>query len=89
MVSIIDALNRAYGIEEGRPWWKVRLTAVFLTIGVAVFIVAALALVLVGPGLVERFATTIGLGPAFAAVWNNVRFPVAFALVAFCIGVIY
>ena len=89
MVSIIDALNRAYGIEEGRPWWKVRLTAIFLTIGVAGFIVAALALVLVGPGLVERLATTIGLGPAFAAFWNNARFPVAFALVAFCIGLVY
>src|SRR5690349_13941994 len=27
MVSMIGAMNRAYGIDEGRPWWKVRLTA--------------------------------------------------------------
>ena len=32
MVALIDALNRAYDIEEGRPWWKVRLLAVALTI---------------------------------------------------------
>ena len=28
MTSIIDTLNAAYDIEEGRPWWKVRLTAI-------------------------------------------------------------
>src|SRR5262245_2818131 len=26
MVSVIGAMNRAYDINEGRPWWKVRLT---------------------------------------------------------------
>jgi membrane protein len=89
MVSIIDALNKAYDIEEGRPWWKVRLTAMLLTIGVAVFVVAALALVLVGPGLIERLVSGIGLAPTFAAVWNIVRWPIAFALVALGIGIIY
>ena len=33
MVAVTDALNRAYDIEEGRPWWKVRLTAIALTVG--------------------------------------------------------
>ena len=27
VMGLIDALNRAYDIEEGRPWWKVRLLA--------------------------------------------------------------
>lgn len=35
LVSILGALNRAYDIEEGRPWWKVRLTAIALTLGKA------------------------------------------------------
>jgi membrane protein len=89
MVSIIDALNRAYDIDEGRPWWKVRLTAILLTLGVAVFIVAALALVLIGPDLLNRLASTVGLGPAFVAVWNVLRWPLAFVLVSTCIGIIY
>ena len=33
LVSIVGALNRAYDIEEGRPWWKVRLVAIGLTLG--------------------------------------------------------
>ena len=38
MVALIDSLNRAYDVEDARPWWKQRLTAVLLTIGVAIFI---------------------------------------------------
>lgn len=28
MTAIIDTLNRAYDVQESRPWWKVRLTAI-------------------------------------------------------------
>src|SRR5918998_6333312 len=38
MVAIIGALNRAYDIDEGRPWWKVRLVAIGLTLALAVFL---------------------------------------------------
>ena len=41
LVAVTDALNRAYDIEEGRPWWKVRLLAIALTIGLALFVVSA------------------------------------------------
>src|SRR5262245_14491600 len=33
LTSIVGALNRAYDIEEKRPWWQVRLLAIALTIG--------------------------------------------------------
>ncbi len=49
VVSIVGALNRAYDIDEGRPWWKVRLVAIGLTLGVAMTVLVALSLVLVGP----------------------------------------
>ncbi len=89
MVSIIGALNTAYDIEEARPWWKVRLTAILLTLGVAVFIVLALALVLIGPSFIDRFASMVGLGPAFAFTWNLLRWPLALVLVASCIGLVF
>lgn len=41
MTAIIDTLNSAYDIEEGRPWWKVRFTALALTVGVSVFILCS------------------------------------------------
>jgi membrane protein len=53
MTAIIDTLNNAYDIEEGRPWWKVRLTAIGLTVGVAIFILVSAALVLLGPSAAD------------------------------------
>ena len=49
LVSIIDAMNRAYDIEDSRPWWKTRLTAIVLTIGLALFILTSFTLVIAGP----------------------------------------
>jgi membrane protein len=89
MVSIIGALNKAYDIEEGRPWWRVRLSAILLTIGIAVFVVLAFALIVIGPTFIDRFASMVGMGPAFAAVWNVARWPIALALVAFGVGLVY
>src|SRR5262245_31514324 len=32
VTAIVDTLNQAYGIQESRPWWKVRLMALGLTV---------------------------------------------------------
>jgi membrane protein len=82
MVAVTDALNRAYDIEEGRPWWRVRLTAIGLTIALAVFVLLAFALVLAGPLLGNAVATRLGLGSAFHTIWAIVAWPLALALVA-------
>jgi membrane protein len=89
MVSVITALNRAYDIEDERPWWKVRLSAILLTIGVALFIILAFAFVVIGPTFIDRIASMVGLGPTFAAVWNIARWPIALALVALGVGLVY
>src|SRR6185436_15765419 len=70
MTSVIDTLNSAYDIEEGRPWWTVRLTAIGLTVGVALFIIVSFALILIGPGLAEYIAAWTFLGPAFEWTWK-------------------
>ena len=84
MVAITAALNRAYDIEEGRPWWKVRLTAILLTLALTAFAVTAFALVLAGPLLGRLF----GLSGPFEAVWSVLQWPLALALVVLAIAVI-
>ena len=88
MVAVTDALNRAYDIEEGRPWWKVRLVAVGLTLAIAAFSLLAFALVLAGPLLGRGLADAVGLGAAFEFVWMLLRWPLAIAFVALAIGFI-
>ena len=89
MVAIIDALNRAYDVEDARPWWKQRLTAVLLTLGVAIFMLVSFALIVAGPELADWVASRVGLSSAFAWTWKIVQWPLVFALVATAIGFIY
>jgi membrane protein len=89
MTAIIDTLNNAYDIEEGRPWWKVRLTAIGLTIGVSIFILVSFALVIVGPTMAEGLAEQLYLGPAFEWTWKILQWPVVFALASIGIALVY
>lgn len=89
MVSIITTMNTCYDITESRPWWKTRLTAVGLTVGLALFILVSMFLVLAGPAFAEHLANTLYLGDAFKWTWWVLQWPVVFVLVATAIGMIY
>lgn len=89
VATLIDTLNQCYDIQEGRPWWKVRVVAIGLTVALGVFLILSFVLVLVGPTLAERIANWFYLGPAFTWTWKIVQWPVVFALVATAIAMVY
>lgn len=89
VTAIIDSLNQAYDIQESRPWWKVRLTALGLTVALAVFIVASTILVLAGPTLAEKVAEWFHLGRVFTWTWKIVQWPFVFALVSVAIALLF
>jgi membrane protein len=50
VVSLMTALNKVYDVDESRPFWKVRLTAIAVTLGAGgAALVAALVGVAAGP----------------------------------------
>ena len=89
IVSMTSTLNAAYDIIEARPWWKVRVTAIVLTIALAFFILISMTLVVAGPALAERIAAAMGLGPAFEWSWTILQWPVVFALVTSGVAIVY
>jgi membrane protein len=89
MVAVISALNRAYDVEDARPWWKQRLIAIGLTLGVSVFLLVATTLVLAGPELADYISSRVGLGSALAWPWKILQWPLVFALVTLAVGFIY
>lgn len=89
LTGITDALNHAYDIQESRPWWQVRLTAIGLTIALAVFIIASTVLVIAGPALATKIAQIFHLGGAFTLTWNIVQWPVVFALVSLGVAMVF
>jgi membrane protein len=89
MTAIIDTLNHAYDIEERRPWWKVRLTAIALTVGVALFILMSFALILLGPTAARWIEQATTLGNVFVWSWMILQWPLAFAIVSVGFAIVY
>jgi membrane protein len=89
MVAIIGAMNRAFDIDESRSWLKVRLTAIALTIALAIFVLLSFTLVIAGPEIAEAVARRFGLAEAFVLTWKVVQWPVVLVLVSLGIGLIY
>ncbi|MBA3297107.1 MAG: YihY/virulence factor BrkB family protein [Acidobacteria bacterium] len=89
VLSMCSTLNTAYDITEGRPWWKVRLTALGLTVGLALFILLSMTLIVAGPTIAEKVAARAGLGPAFVLAWSVLQWPVVFILVATAFALLY
>ena len=89
VVAVCGTLNAAYDITESRPWWKVRLTAIGLTIALALFILLSMTLILVGPALAERLASQMGLGAAFEWTWKILQWPVVFLLITTAVAIVY
>ena len=89
VTAIMDALNRAYDVEEGRPFWKVRGTAILLTMGLSVFILLSMVLLLFGPQLGGWIAAQVGLGTAFEVTWNILRWPVIVVLLILAMAIVY
>ena len=87
--AIIDTLNQAYNINEGRSWWRRKMIALGLTVGLALFIVVAFVLVIAGPQLAEKVAVVFHMGAAFEWTWKIVQWPVVFLLVSSAIAIVY
>lgn len=89
MSAISGALNHAYGVEEGRPFWKVRAMAILLTVGLSIFLIASIVLLIFGPQIGGYIANWMGLGTVFEFGWNILRWPVILILVTAAIAAIY
>ncbi len=89
MGAISDTLNTAYNVKESRRWWRVRLISVCLTVALAILILAALAIVLVGGTIGEALATRFGLGSLFTTIWSIIQWPIALIFVLTTFNLIY
>lgn len=87
--STMHALNVAYDVKEERSLWKKYLMSVIFTVGLAAMIIAAVALMLLGPQSAEWLAGQIGLGEVVVTLWNWLRIPAAILLMMLAVALIY
>ncbi len=89
MSATMQGLNRSYEIKETRPWWKVKLVSIGLTLSLSGFLVVATVLVLYGTRIAEFIADYFGLQAYFTATWKLLQWPVALLFLLIGISLLY
>jgi membrane protein len=89
MGSVIKSVNRAYELQETRPFWKVRVIAIVLVVTTGITTAGVFLLIVVGGSLGDAIAKKANLGGAFSWVWGMLRWPVAFSAILLFFALVY
>lgn len=89
MVAIMDAMNKLYEVKEGRPFWKARLTAIFLVVALSLLFLLSLALLMFGTQIGSMVANLIDFGMVFRVVWDILLVPVILFLLSLAVATVY
>jgi membrane protein len=87
--ATMAALNAAYDVEETRPAWKRFPLSVIYTVGLAVLLILATGLMLVGPQVMTWLARQVGWGDVVIQLWTWLRLPAAVMLLMVAVAIIY
>lgn len=87
MAAACDTLNAVQDVRESRPYWKVQLVALVLTVVSALLLLCAIVTLATGDAMI-RFSQ-FGLQSMSIALIRAAQWIVAFALVAVILGLIY
>jgi membrane protein len=87
--ALIKALNRAYDVQETRPFWKVRGIAILMTLGLSVLVLIGVLLLVLGPQIGDTIAQVFGLKDTFELGWNIARWPAALFFMVFTVALLY
>jgi membrane protein len=89
MGALSDALNVAYEVKETRPWWRVRLIAIGLTITLSILILSALVLVLFGGHIANVMAAHFMFGNFFKTAWQLLQWVLVLVFVLLAFALLY
>jgi membrane protein len=83
------ASNAIYGVEEGRPFWKLRPMQLIVTIVMLVLLAAcAIAVVVTGP-IARQVGDLVGAGSAAVTAWDIAKWPVIALVVVTMMSLLY
>ncbi len=86
---MMSAMNAAYDVVEGRPAWKRLPLSVLYTVGIAGMLLAAAALMVLGPQVMTWIAAQVGLEDFIVTLWTVLRWPVIILLLMVAVALMY
>jgi membrane protein len=87
--ALINALNRAYDVQETRPFWKVRGIAIIMTLGLSALLLTGVLLLVAGPSIGQTIAEIFTLGDEFMIAWNIARWPAALLFMVVTVALLF
>ena len=83
------AMNRVYGVEEGRPFWKLRPLQLVITVITVVLCVVGLVILVVSGPVAESVGNAIGIGDTALTAWNIAKWPALAVVVVLAVALLY
>jgi len=83
------AMNRVYGVPEGRPIWKLRPWLLVVTVVVFVIVVAIIAAMVLSGSIARQVGDLVGLSSTAVTAWNIVKWPVIVVLAVILVALLY
>src|ERR687897_3887053 len=87
--ALMNALNRAYDVQETRPFWKVRGISILMMLGLSALILIGVLLLVAGPSIGRTLAEVLTLGDEFMFVWNIMRWPAALLFMVVTVALLF
>ena len=89
MQAVRSALNRAYGIERGLPFWKARIKSTLFTVIVGAGVLAVFSSVVVMPYVWALLEQSVGAGQDTLWLRNSVRYGSAYLVLTVMYALLY
>jgi membrane protein len=89
MQAVRSALNRAYGIERGLPFWKARIKSTLFTVIVGAGVLAVFSSVVVMPYVWALLEQSVGAGQDTVWLRNSVRYGSAYLVLTVLYALLY
>lgn len=89
VVAFGKAMNKIYGVQEGRPGLQLRLGMYVLTLGLLIMAVLILGILVFSGSVVQAVGDTVGLGPEVLTIWAWAKWPVLVIIVILMIACLY
>jgi membrane protein len=83
------AMNRVYGVEEGRPIWKLRPLQVLITLVTVALCIVGLVILLVSGPVARSVGDAIGVGDTAVDVWDVAKWPGLALVVILVVALLY
>jgi membrane protein len=83
------ALNLSYDVKESRPWWRVQVMAIAITVATSALMLLAIAGLAAGSGAGLWLAAKLHVDQFWILIWGWLRWPITAAGVMLVLALLY